>query len=286
MIVVRMTGGLGNQMFQYAAGRRLALKHGVELRLDVGFYRDQQRLGGRSDRRRFELDRFRLTAARVVVPYATLRRLPRRGTKPAPGGPKMVYVQQRRAGYGVGYTPWFEEIPAHAYVDGFWQSEAFFAPIADVIRADFAPADPADAPSEAWLSEAREAVAVHVRRGDYLRYPEFFHLVSARYLAEAMDLFGEDYWFPVFSDDPEWCRANLRGRNLRIMPMDDAVRDLYRMAACAHVITANSSFSWWAGWLNRNPQKRVVAPWPWSSRALSRSTREGVIPPDWTVLPI
>jgi len=286
MIVIRLTGGLGNQMFQYAAGRRLALKHGVELKLDVSFYREQDRLGGRSDRRKFEIGRFRLAAQRVVVPYRVRRSFPPRGTAPAPGGPKMIYIQQRRAGYGVGYTPWFEDIPRHAYVDGFWQSEAFFSPIAEVIRRDFTPADPADAPSDEWLREAREAVAVHVRRGDYLRFPDLFNVVSTRYLAEAMELFGDSCWFPVFSDDPAWCRAHVRGRNLRIMPMDDAVRDLYRMAACAHVITANSSYSWWAGWLNQNPHKRVVTPWPWFSRALSRSVREGMIPPGWTVLPI
>ncbi len=286
MIVMRMTGGLGNQMFQYAAGRRLALKHGVELRLDVSFYREQIERPGRAKRRRFQLNRFRLTVPHILVPQEVRTSLPRHRAAAVPNGGRMVYVQQRGSGTGIGYAPWFEHIPRHAYVDGFWQSDGFFTSIAELIRGEFTPTDPADSPSEDWVAEAREAVAVHVRRDDYLRFPDLFHLTSPRYFADAMALFGDSYWFAVFSDDPEWCRANLHGRNLRFMPMDDAVRDLCRMAACAHVIAANSSYSWWAGWLNRNPGRRVIMPWPWISSPKSNSTAKSMFPADWTVLPI
>jgi hypothetical protein len=286
MIVMRVTGGLGNQMFQYAAGRQLAHKHGVELRLDLSFYREQIKNPGRGSQRRYQLNRFKIAAGWVMVAANARMKLPRHGTPAALDQPKLAYVQQRGSGTGIGYAPWFEEIPPHAYVDGFWQSDGFFAPIADAIRREFEPADPADLPSEDWTRMAREAVAVHVRRGDYLKFPDLFHITSKRYFAEAMALFDDRYWFAVFSDDPDWCRANFEGANVRIMPMDDAVRDLYRMAACAHVIMANSSYSWWGGWLNRNPGRRVVVPWPWIASPKSRSTPQSMFPPDWTVLPV
>lgn len=286
MIIVRLSGGLGNQLFQYAAGRRLALKHGVELVLDLSYYREVQDRAGKVAPRKFELDRFRIAARRVDLPSKVRQAMPRLlpGSSPAVGGRQMVRIWQQD--YGHAHGPWFEAVPSHAYLYGFWRSERFFEPAAAPVREELRPVEQADLPPTDWLREASSMVAVHVRRGDFLAHLKRYRVVNRRYVAKAMAEFGESYGFAVFSDDPVWCRKNIHGRDVRIMPAGDAIRDLLLMSACAHQIIANSSFSWWAAWLNSNPDKRVIAPWPWFAPGYRNIEAQEILPESWQVVPI
>ncbi len=105
-------------------------------------------------------------------------------------------------------------------------------------------------------------VSIHVRRGDYVNNPFYVDLMETNYYKKAMSLFPEDK-FLVFSDDIEWCKEQAIFKGCIFSERNDEVTDLNRMASCKHNIIANSSFSWWAAWLNPNTEKKVVAPREW-----------------------
>lgn len=124
-----------------------------------------------------------------------------------------------------------------------------------------------------------EQVAIHVRRGDYVGNKFYSQLWDTDYYDKAMALFpGEN--FLIFSDDPEWCRTKFKGDNIQVMEMQSEVEDLNLMASCKAQIIANSSYSWWAGFLNPNPAKKVVYPLHWYADGVERT----VCPNTWIPL--
>lgn len=286
MILVNLCGGLGNQMFQYACGRRLARDRGVPLRFDIRDLRDDSQ-------RSFALAGLRVAGG--VASDAELRRcLPWQAWLPPPMARRLMalptrvrYVRER----GFTFDPTVLDAPAAAYVEGYWQSERYFSAIADVIRADFALAAPLAAPRRvvAETIVAAEAVSVHVRRGDYVSNPvaNAYHGTCApEWYAVAMERIAAGLDRPVFfifSDDPDWAREKLPDRWPRqfIAPQDDGrdFEDMHLMAMCRHHIIANSSFSWWGAWLDPRPKKRVIAPVHWFKGA-GHDTRD-LIPESW-----
>jgi hypothetical protein len=202
-----------------------------------------------------------------------------------------------------GYTfdPAVLDLADNTYLVGSWQSEKYFSDIEDVIRSDLEPRDKGvleyAADYMARLhSRASRIVGVHVRRGerayaaDVLGKPDLFtsRAASAEYIQAAMSRFDGSAAFVVFSDskaDREWCRRNLKGTNLFFSEGHTDVQDFVLMSRCDHNIIANSTFSWWAAWLNPNPGKRVIAPRAWFGPrfAASVSTRD-LLPAPWEVL--
>jgi hypothetical protein len=272
MIVVRIHGGLGNQMFQYALGRHLSLTTGQSLRLETGMH-NPSHLG------KFDLDKFHIVgsiaygsesslfwrpAARVLPRLARLFGISREALR--------IYCQTN----SMDVDEEVLRITRSAYLVGAWQNERYFVGSASVIRRDFTLKEPPDAANRARLAEigGSESVAVHVRRGDYARDAKtaaeygvcdlsYYQRACARILASVASP-----RFFVFSDEPAWCRKNLSFiPDLTVVDNNSPERrheDLRLMAACKHFIIANSSFSWWGAWLGANPNRIVVAPNRWS----------------------
>ena len=272
MVLVRLTGGLGNQMFQYAAGRALADRLDAELVLDTRAF-DHVLARQVYTRRSYALSPFRLrarlaTAADLkdwpvwVVEIGLRLRLLRPLIRP-------WYFQS-----GIGYDPGVTRLQEPVCLVGYWQSERYFLDSADGIRDDFGLLRALSAANQQLLDLARSAnsVGLHVRRGDFVSLKDaaqLHGLCSVDYYRRAIGLLRDrcpDCRFLVFSDDPQWARAEL--------PLDQSAafvtgneqrpeQDLALMSACKHHIIANSSFSWWAGWLGNSPQQIVIAPTPW-----------------------
>jgi hypothetical protein len=280
MIVVALDGGVGNQLFQYAAARALALRLGVPVGLDRRWYE------GRSDRH-YALDRFAIVSEPVdprLLPFRDGKILGR--LLGGLGGRLSTYRET-----GLVFDPAVNGLLDGTYLRGVFQSERYFADQEAALRHDLAFADPPDADNRTMLAEigGSLSVSLHVRRGDYVSSPKIASVhgaVGLDYYARAAALIAEragaDPLVFVFSDDPAWAGENLRlGFPMRIVDHNGerATEDLRLMAACRHHILANSSFSWWGAWLNPSADKIVVAPRPWfRDPALDDST---IVPDSW-----
>jgi hypothetical protein len=297
LVITRLIGGLGNQMFQYATGRALALRGGAALKLDV----TGLAAAGAHTKRHYELDPFSIYGG--AASDADLARFGRSGKPRSPrlervlrllriGRPDGAWPTYREPHFH--FDPAVRELRAPVYLDGYWQSERYFSDIAGVLRQEFTAKAPLDRENAA-LAEAIDsvnAVSLHVRRGDYVADPttnRFHGICPPDYYQRAVDYIttraGAAHLF-VFSDDRQWSRANLRfaapttfvGAN----SPDYGYRDMQLMARCRHHIVANSSFSWWGAWLGSSPEKIVVAPKQWF-RASDNDTRD-LIPQPWVRL--
>lgn len=273
-IVVALEGGLGNQMFQYAAGRALSLRVGAPLALDL---RPLLRQGQRA----YGLGAFRLGEATLI----TEGELPGRAGKFRRWLRKLTGGGQTFREAGFPYDDTIRQVNAPARLEGYYQSERYFADAAEVIRADFtAPAEESgrlDALA-ARLLPSGPKLSLHIRRGDYTNPATMavHGLMGPDYYDRARRLVAErtgPSTACVFTDDPAWVRANLE------LPADSvfisehtgsAVEDLILMSRCSHHVTANSSFSWWGAWLNPKPDKVVVTPARWFQPAAGLDTRD------------
>ena len=269
MISVRLCGGLGNQLFQYATARRLAHSLGTELVLDTGWY---DRIPSGDTPRVYELERYpvygRLPTGRERLIFRSyggriLRRLPL--PRPWPR-----YGERQFA-----FDPAVLSLPDGTYLDGYWQTERYFADIAPLLRAELTPRLPPGPKDDAVAEQIWDslAVAVHVRRGDYVTHqPASAHhgTCSLAYYRDAVERvtagLGPAHFF-VFSDDPAWTRENLKFPGPATFVDHNgaatAFQDLRLMSLCRHHILANSSFSWWGAWLAGHPEQRVIAPARW-----------------------
>lgn len=291
MITSRLCGGLGNQMFQYAVGRRLALRHGTSLALDITAYQQRYR---RETPRPFELKLFNVEAAlidRLPGRLALARAL--RSFAPRFTG---ITLHQERSD---AFDSQVRELPEDSYLIGYWQSYRYFEDVAPQLFRDFCPtqalAERSEAIAELMLRSV--SVALHVRRGDY---------VTLQSAAKFHGVLGDDYYaravariracldspiFFVFSDDIAWCRENL-GLDVRSTHFIDwntgaaAWQDLILMSHCKHHVIANSSFSWWAAWLadqrHAGTRREVIGPQAWfAKKTVSLADR---FPRHWTAL--
>ncbi len=249
MIITKLSGGLGNQMFQYAAGRALALRRNTDLALDLSWYKKPHRsTTGQDYWQPYQLGAFQIqTVAATEKPASTL------------------------PDQGFAFAPHVLDAPDGTLLAGFWQSERYFADFEQEIRGDFQFADDPTPPIAAMIDRlaSEESVSVHVRRGsaaDYRGDPAHwafadFGLLDAAYYEAAMQHVAERVpgaRFYVFTDDPAWCFGNLPG--VLVMPDNPGLDDLRLMSACRHHVVANSSFSWWGAWLDPNADKIVVGP--------------------------
>ncbi|WP_317960804.1 alpha-1,2-fucosyltransferase [Phaeobacter inhibens] len=280
MIITRLHGRLGNQMFQYAAGRALADRLGVSLALDS---RGAELRGEGVLTRVFDLD---LATPDILPPlrqraplgYALWRGLDQHlGT-----GPKL----RREA--GLGYNPDIVDWSDNSYLHGYWQSERYFAQSAERIRRDFTFPEYSNQQNAEMAARIGEtsAISLHVRRGDYLTLAAHVLCDQAYYeaaLAQVLDGLEGQPTVYVFSDDPQWAKENLP------LPCDKVVvdfngadtdyEDMRLMSLCKHNIIGNSSFSWWAAWLNQTPDRRVAGPAKWFGDP--KLNNPDILPPGW-----
>ncbi len=288
MIRVRLQGGLGNQMFQYALGRTLAARHKVPLVLDLSFY-EQQSL------RRFELEAFNI--------QADIHKSRRQLFRESPLNPLNLISLLRSGDNGTGATMLLEDTTAGVdarvfdatpplVLDGYWASYQYWRGW-DGFRTDFTLRKPLSPSACQWQHAIalQPSAAIHVRRGDYVNDPKtsaFHHVQGVDYYREAWKMLaarsGRVRPF-VFTDDPEWAEANLdflpemavvRGNQ------DRPAEDLILMSQCSHHIIANSTFSWWGAWLGQNPGQVVIAPGRWLKNADPHV--RNLVPNEWQVL--
>jgi hypothetical protein len=285
-------GGLGNQMFQYAAARGVANAGGAAVQLDLEWFDVY------GDQRRYELDQFRVVASELSEERRRRwRALRRAGTllarvHPALGRVGGFYRERRFT-----FDPAVRSLRGDVYLDGYWQSPRYFEPVAREVRQELQPrralSDSANRLRQLALSEG--AVSVHVRRGDYVSNgraarqhglcPIDYYVASCSWISSRI----VKPKFLVFSDDPAWAEANLR------LPGDvvqvsrelegEAVEELAVMSACRHAVLANSTFSWWGAWLGdaRSELERIViAPKSWFSNPAMSA--DDLLPARWTRL--
>lgn len=295
-IIVRIKGGLGNQLFCYAAARRLALINNAELVIDdvTGFVRDHQY------RRQYMLDHFCITARKAtpserLEPFERCRRSIMKWLSRRKPFAERRYLEQERwdsdewlqmlKAKDVLYLDdlWqskyyfmegldFDErllmlkVKDTLYLDGLWQSEAYFKDVEQTIRKDLQIIPPTDVLNQRMAEEIHnsQSVALHVR---WFNVPgnTADDIVSTNYCQRASALMEEKVNLPqyfLFSDNPEAARANLVLPEGRVTCVshnggdENAYADLWLMTQCKHFITANSTFSWWGAWLS--PQKSKI----------------------------
>jgi hypothetical protein len=267
-VVAILKGGLGNQLFGYAAARAFALRSGRELWLDdySGFARDGYG-------RRWRLGGFPLAggpapdALRLGDPKRARHKLVRTFDRLLPAVWRCYLAE--RPGQGARQLNEFRSCRKVVHLNGYWQDEACFADHAAAVRRELEPPPcraPADRDLERRLAGC-DSVFVHVRRQRYT--PR----LAADYYENAIEAARAALpgcVFALFGDDPEWARTRLSFGGAEAIeagdPAGDELRDFRLMAACRHAIVANSSFSWWAAWLRPHPEKRVWTPadsgWP------------------------
>lgn len=277
VIIVKLMGGLGNQMFQYAAARRLALRHDTELALDCSYLGNPESL---DTPRRYELSKLSIRARkasaleiaefsgtsrtfwqRSLIALRHYRGIAHRATP--------VYETQ------MGFNPEVLNLPDNVYLSGYWQSERYFADIADTILNELSPAEEI-AEEDLTLSKQMKSgtsVAVHFRRGDYVENPRtaaFHGVLPLAYYEQALQHIAGALTEPklyIFSDDPGWVRSSIKFPFPAYIMNNESRRspceDMRLMSLCSHAIIANSSFSWWGAWMIRNTDKIVIAPKRW-----------------------
>lgn len=273
MIIVKLMGGMGNQMFQYAAARYLAWRHNTVLKLDISFLEGDQQ---GNTTRKFELDHFSITAEKTSRwENVAMSGRGRSGLETV-----IARVIQKVAGYSGYREKWYHfdpsllMLPDNVYLEGYWQTERYFTEISNIIRKEFTVNTPLTGKNQELSDEIRavNAVAMHIRRGDYVTNEKISakHCVcDLEYYLRAEDRIAqavEDPCFYLFSDDPEWVADNLKlNHPVRYVSnnISLACEDLRLMSLCKYHVIANSSFSWWGAWLSVSPDKLVIAPVRW-----------------------
>lgn len=279
MILIRLIGGLGNQMFQYALGTHLAIKNDTLLKLDTTLLADRSQPHEVVTHRNLEIDIFA-----IPLHFATQKEVEYFNGKVFSSIPGKVWNkatwQFRKKNliieHGRRFHPEILSLPDNKCLVGSWQSEKYFTAIENEIRKLYSFHKPL---TGKFLEISREiqnlnSVCIHVRRGDYVTSPLYsksLGTTNPEYYYKALELLQLkqriDCLF-VFSDDMEWCKNNLKF-SVPTHFMDYELKekkyavDMQLMSLCRHFIIPNSTFGWWAAWLSKSPGKMVIAPKQW-----------------------
>jgi hypothetical protein len=278
MIIVRLRGGLGNQLFQFAAAYALATQKGVELKSDLYTYK-------KHPLRKYELRHFN-----VNLPEATREEVHRFTgsnfvTRYLNKKSNYFYCPQVFAQPHYHFYEDFFSLPTPVYLSGYWQSEKYFSDVADQLRKLITPAQQLDQKNGDLIATIRscDSVAVHIRRTDYVQ-GSFFQPLDLAYYHRAFEAIEKKISNPryfIFSDDIAWSKQQLASlKDATFVDHNkgnDSFKDLLVMSACRNQVIANSTFSWWAAWLNDFNSKAVIAPQLWF-RSSYLAKREPVYP--------
>lgn len=293
MKIVNILGGLGNQMFQYALALALEKHCGARtvVRIDPRAFNGYPIHNGYELKRIFNVKIPEATVCEVTkIAYPFLnyriwqlcRLLPKR---------KTIKYEWKSMAYD-------ERVFANThdeYLIGYWQTERYFRPFRqDIIKAFAFPPFETGSQNEALSEELKQkcSVAVHIRRGDYLKINNTSGICTIAYYQKAIARIKEFITsdvFVIFSDDIDWCMEQfgtiIGDADIRFVNWNkgkESYRDMQLMSLCKHNIIANSSFSWWGAWLNQNPNKIVIAP----SRWMNSEGWSEIIPEDWITIKV
>jgi hypothetical protein len=292
IVSVTLYGGLGNQLFQYAAARAISLRCNASLILDLSWF-DSLLLSPDVTARTYALDPFKLPVK----------------LKNSESNPRVIFgitnriIEKVKNKFNFFFKAklYFEKkfefdenvllLNAPIKLSGYWQSYKYFEPIEKIIRSEIGTIRDLSTQSREILKKINEtdSICIHVRRGDYVsnKFAAQFHgNCSLEYYQRGTELAVEGLNSPhgyVFSDDPEWVRENLK-LNIDFTVVDingpkDAHQDLWLMSACKNFVIANSSLSWWAAWLGSWDNKKVIVPSNWFvDNSINTSD---LFPPEW-----
>ena len=277
MIIIKIKGGLGNQLFQYAVGRALALHHRLPLKLDLTIFKTYKL-------HRYLLDQFAIQAdiatedeiiklkGRNNVLFSALRK--------AGLVKRKSYLKEKRSSYFDASVFKNDDV----YLDGYWQNELYFSDIREELLRDLTSISSMSELGVVYIEGIKKSnsVSLHVRRGNYLNLKNF-NVLEINYYMKAVEYIRKNVEKPtfyIFSDDLEWCKNSLGFLDncIFVDSTKTEIDDLKLMSFCKHNIIANSSFSWWGAWLNQNCKKTVIAPKGW---LLNDPGSSNVILSDW-----
>jgi hypothetical protein len=286
MIVIRLIGGLGNQMFQYAFGRYLSIKNNIEVKYDISDLIRKE--PGNYTIRDFDLSSFNIHESFTTeeelkyfdkfndLCFKVLYKL------------KPYYKRPIILEKDLIYNSRFLKINHNCYLNGYWQSEKYFIDIRTAILKDFTLKHNLSekAQNTAINIKKNMSVSLHIRRGDYIsKYSDLYHILNDDYYEQALEYLNNylvDFKVFVFSDDIEWVKDKYSTKaNFHIVESNLSYEDIYLMSLCKHNIIANSSFSWWGAWLNINDNKICIAPSNWF---IDNDKKNDIIPNTWIVL--
>ena len=261
MKVVKVIGGLGNQMFQYAFYLQQKLyPENIPTLLDIKAFQKYKLHNG------YEIENIFKNAdnnyatdkdlKKLFGIYYYFGKLSNKSSK---------YIKQKNFGYDNKYLEM-----TSGYFNGYWQSEKFFKNIENDLRSHFGFSDIDNKNRELYQQiKDKNTISIHVRRGDYINHPVHGGICDLDYYNKAINYCLNNInecHFVMFSNDIEWCKANLNIDNVSYVDWNNnnsSYRDMQLMSLCKNNIIANSSFSWWGAWLNENPNKTVIAPNKW-----------------------
>jgi hypothetical protein len=288
MIIVKLKGGMGNQMFQYAIGRALSIKNNTKLGLDLAYLLDKTPRSNFTFRN-YDLDIFNIHAE--IIPQTKINFINKTFK-----GKLGVYFDflKRKFIKSLGIEKSFNfdssilGLKGDVYLDGYWQSPKYFEMIEDVIREDFTLKYglPLSTKNLIEVIEKENSVCIHVRRGDYVGN-KFHEIVGKEYYNNGIDLISKKIKIDkiyVFSDDIKWCEENMKFEFPVMFVGEEyagekAEGHLMLMKSCKNFIIPNSSFSWWAAWLSNYKDKIVIVPKQWFGNGSINS--DDLIPKEW-----
>jgi hypothetical protein len=261
-VAIKLQGGLGNQLFQYAAGFALSKKLNCKLLLDARYV-------GLGANRIYQLNQLSITGE--LAQYPDLDQFPSSDLKILDRKlirRKAQYFQHVREPH-FHYDPEFKNLNGSVYLDGYWQSARYFETYSSEIKQEFSFRFEQSEKMKDSISNISNSIAVHIRRGDYVNNSitnSYHGNLNLHYYLSAIERLKrefavDDVYF--FTDDPTWVSQNFRTKSINIissMGFSD-VEEILVFSAAKYKIISNSSFSWWGAWLGQS--KNVIAPQNW-----------------------
>lgn len=283
MLYIRVAGGLGNQMFQYAFAKAYSLKHETQVYLDYSHF-SKENLNREITPREFKLSLFPITLKYTSeIPFWASQCNNRVTRKLHDFLFSPLIIKDKEQGFDAKI---FNTKLNNATFDGYFQSPKYFELYRSEILKDFTfPINNSETFQNIKTQiKNMNATSLHIRRGDYLN-PNVSNILAPlplEYYQRAINLVKDSTFF-VFSDDIKWCKENLKGENFIFIERHQDLSDIdeiHLMSLCENNITANSSFSWWGAWLNKNEDKIVTLPKKWFS-SQKRNAKWEISPPQW-----
>jgi len=271
MILIKIQGGLGNQMFQYALAKKIGLLKKVPVKFDISWFNN---FGEKTAPRHYNLPKFNIIEN--IATDKEIKKFQRHYPHFSKIGKFYNFLFSDSSKYFKEKNRNFDSsilnLNDNVCLDGFWQSEKYFKNIENIIRTEFTLKEESEnfiKLKENILKRKNSSIAIHVRRGDYIRDPqkkERHTVLPTEYYTKSLEIIKEKIpnpYFFIFSDDIEWCKQYFNKLDNVYFVDDKNLKDyeeLITMSKCKHQIIANSSFSWWGAWLNPNLNKIVIAP--------------------------
>jgi len=285
MIIVKLIGGLGNQMFQHAFAKKLSLIKRVPVKLDVFWYEDAKNFT-KNSLRKYILDNYN-TSLRIATREEVVSFLSKRS---------FVFKVIKKIKRDVLRLDDFSfkekhfNVSDNAYLEGWWQSEKYFFDIRDILLKEFSLKNGFSGVVKKIETQeiGCNSVSLHIRRGDYVSLKQVndaFGVLGLEHYDKAIKIIKEKMKEPrffIFSDDIAWAKENLKIGENAVFVSSPEIKDyeeLILMSKCKHNIIANSSFSWWGAWLNQNKNKIVIAPKQWFKT--DKFNTKDVVPESW-----